>query len=62
MTTVTYIEKSLLLKFMRYIFVCMKPGGDFMLNHNMVHVDAYWRFRLQKWEYVHEHYRHYPKR
>lgn len=28
----------------------------------MVHVSAYWRLRLNRLEFVSEHYRHYPRR
>nr|DAT03775.1 MAG TPA: hypothetical protein [Caudoviricetes sp.]DAT23632.1 MAG TPA: hypothetical protein [Caudoviricetes sp.]DAX89736.1 MAG TPA: hypothetical protein [Caudoviricetes sp.] len=27
-----------------------------------VHVRAYWRFRLFRWEFVHEHWRSLPNR
>lgn len=27
-----------------------------------VHVNAYWRFRYLKWEFVHEHWRSFPTR
>ena len=33
-----------------------------MSNVPMVRVRAYWRFRLLQWEYVREHFRHYPHR
>ena len=29
---------------------------------HMVHVRAYWRFRLNRWEFVRKHLRHYPSR
>jgi len=28
----------------------------------LVHVRAYWRFRLSRWELVREHWRRYPSR
>ena len=31
-----------------------------MGNVPMVHVRAYWRFRLNRWEHVRKHLRHYP--
>ncbi len=33
-----------------------------MGNVPMVRVRAYWRFRLNRWEHVRKHLRHYPNR